>query len=157
MRNLPHLVNNGKNQVYFFLSEYTLFHSFFFKFYFTFGFLTYFCRTFSYHYCGASRSRVLRHIRHQIYLPQTTPISVSPSFHFFTFLFSESIFSPPIYVCVVHPAELALIGQGLRSGLVVSSGHFTTQIVPVWEGLVLVDKIRIFPVAGMMGGRRRRG
>eukprot|EP00026_Physarum_polycephalum_P003113 Phypoly_transcript_03122.p1 GENE.Phypoly_transcript_03122~~Phypoly_transcript_03122.p1 ORF type:complete len:808 (+),score=113.84 Phypoly_transcript_03122:95-2518(+) len=52
------------------------------------------------------------------------------------------------YVCVVHPAELALMGQGLRSGLVVSSGHFTTQIVPVWEGEILTDKIRFFPVAG---------
>jgi len=52
------------------------------------------------------------------------------------------------YVCLVHPAELALMAQGLRSGLVVSSGHFTTQIVPVWEGAVLEDKIRLFPVAG---------
>jgi hypothetical protein len=83
--------------------------------------------------------------------------SLSFSCYYLFFVFTIILITVR-YVCVVHPAELALMGQGLRSGVVVSSGHFTTQVVPVWEGEVLTDKIRFFPVAGMRReGKGREG
>ena len=54
----------------------------------------------------------------------------------------------PPYVCVVHQAELIMLGLGLKSGLVVSSGHLCTFIVPVWQGTVLEHKNQFFKVAG---------
>ena len=51
-------------------------------------------------------------------------------------------------LCFCNAAALVLLSTGRTTGVVVTSGHILSHVVPIFEGHVIPSAIRRFPVAG---------